>query len=254
MMFFNEYCTFEINEILRIKRDAADYSTKKRNINTLSCRISGKAVFFYDRNEFATDTDSLLFIPKGTEYSQKTDGEEIIAVHLNLYEKNFGGIELFPVIHTMHCSEVFKILYYEWNKKNPGYRYRCTSILYELLSDIMKYKYSEKDTVDAKISNSVIFMKRNFANPHLTIAEIAKQSNISEIYFRKLWEKLYDETPGRYLSALRIKYAKSLLAGTDYAITEIAELAGFLNLKYFSTKFKKITGLTPSEYRNNNII
>lgn len=253
-MFFNEYCTFEISEILKIERDAADYSTKKRSINTLSCRISGKAVFFSGKNEFETDTDSLLFIPKGTEYSQRTDGEEVIAVHLNLYEKFFSGIELFPSIHTMHCSEIFKKLYYEWSKKNPGYRYRCTSILYELLSDIMEYKYSEKNTVDARISNSVIFMKRNFTNPYLTIAEIAKQSNISEIYFRKLWEKLYDGTPGRYLATLRIEYAKSLLAGTDYTVAEIAERAGFLDSKYFSTKFKKAIGLTPVEYRNSNTI
>lgn len=253
-MFFNEYSTFEINEILKIERSATNYATKKRNINTLSCRISGKAVFVYDGNEIDTDTDSLLFIPKGTEYSQRTDDEEVIVVHLNLYEKNFVGIELFPAMHTLHCSEIFRNLYYEWNEKNPGFRHRCTSILYELLSDIMKYKCSKKNTVDAKISNPVIFMKRNFTNPYLTIADIANQSNISEIYFRKLWEKVYDETPGKYLATLRIKYAKSLLAGTDYTIAEIAERAGFLDSKYFSTKFKKAIGLTPVEYRNSNTI
>lgn len=250
-MFFNEYCAFEINEILKIERNTADYATKKRNISTLSCRISGESVFVYDKNEITTAKDTLLFIPKGTEYSQRTDGEEVIAIHLNLYKKSFNGIELFPF---MYCSETFEKLYYEWNEKKPGFRHRCTAILYEFLSDIIKYKCSKKNSVDAKISNSVIFLKRNFTNPYLTIKEIADQSHISEIYFRKLWRKLYDETPMRYLTVMRIEYAKSLLAGTDYTVAEISKRAGFSDSKYFSTKFKKETGMSPGKYRNCGIV
>lgn len=249
-MFFYEYSAFEITEILKIERGASSHATKKRNISTLSCRISGKSVFTYDENEIITDTDTLLFIPKGVEYSQRTDGEEVIAVHLNLYKNLSDGIEVFSGIQIIQCSEIFKQLYDEWSRKDPGFRSRCTALLYELLADIVKYKYSEKNSVASKISNSVVFMKRNFTNPCLSVAEIARQSNLSEIYFRKLWEKLYNEAPGRYLSAMRIRYAKSLLAGTDYSVAEIAERAGFWDSKYFSTKFKKETGMTPHEYRN----
>lgn len=250
-MFFHEYCAFEINEVLKIERGAVSYATKKRNISSLSCRILGKSVFVYEEKEITTDTGTLLFIPRGVEYSQRTEGEEVIVVHLNLYQNLSGGIELFSGMRTMQCVETFKKLYDEWNNKNPGFRHRCTSILYELLADIIKYECSESNSVASRIANSVIFMKRNFANPYLTMAEIARQSCISEIYFRKLWERLYGKTPGRFLATMRIEYAKSLLAGTDYSVAEIAERAGFLNAKYFSTKFKKETGLSPGKYRSN---
>jgi len=54
-----------------------------------------------------------------------------------------------------------------------------------------------------------------------------------------------------YLSEIRIKHAKILLRKVDLKVYEIAVKVGYNNTKYFSDIFKKITGLTPIEYRKN---
>lgn len=52
-----------------------------------------------------------------------------------------------------------------------------------------------------------------------------------------------------YLTHIRIQKAKQLLIGGEWNIADVAEEVGFLDVKYFIKRFKKITGLTPSEYR-----
>ena len=46
-----------------------------------------------------------------------------------------------------------------------------------------------------------------------------------------------------------MEYAKRLLASDYYRVYEVADMAGFSDVKYFSTVFKKETGSTPSEYK-----
>jgi two-component system response regulator YesN len=50
----------------------------------------------------------------------------------------------------------------------------------------------------------------------------------------------------------RIDIARLLLRNTACSISEIAEKTGFLNVSYFSTLFKKITGVNPKRYRSEH--
>jgi AraC-like DNA-binding protein len=55
-----------------------------------------------------------------------------------------------------------------------------------------------------------------------------------------------------YITRIRIEKAKSLMENTDMPIAEIAEKTGFASQSYFSTAFKNCTGLTPSQYKQQN--
>jgi AraC-like DNA-binding protein len=52
-----------------------------------------------------------------------------------------------------------------------------------------------------------------------------------------------------YLNKLKIEFACKLLMDQDLSIMEVCFDSGFNNLSHFNKQFKKITGLTPSEYR-----
>jgi two-component system response regulator YesN len=54
-----------------------------------------------------------------------------------------------------------------------------------------------------------------------------------------------------YLKECRIEKAKELLLRLDLKIYQVAELAGFMNSKYFTDAFKSFTSMTPLEYRNS---
>ena len=52
-----------------------------------------------------------------------------------------------------------------------------------------------------------------------------------------------------YLTELRINKAKELLSGDDLSVQDVAEMVGYQDLKYFSKLFKRITGVSPSDYK-----
>ena len=59
-----------------------------------------------------------------------------------------------------------------------------------------------------------------------------------------LQEKIWD-----YVTRLRIEYAKRLLQNTDKTNYEISNLIGYKSEYHFSRKFKKLVGISPSQFR-----
>ncbi|HPU62820.1 MAG TPA: helix-turn-helix transcriptional regulator, partial [Mobilitalea sp.] len=68
--------------------------------------------------------------------------------------------------------------------------------------------------------------------------------------------KVYKKKTGislkNYINEYRIERAKELLLTSDKSISDIAEAVGFDNFSYFSTLFKKVTGLSPKEFKDNH--
>ena len=86
----------------------------------------------------------------------------------------------------------------------------------------------------------------------LSAAEVANACFISESYLSKLFRKKLDTSFSEYLNFIRIEKAKALLKNTDLMIYEIAEKTGFNTDKYFTMVFKKLTGITPRQYKQNH--
>lgn len=83
----------------------------------------------------------------------------------------------------------------------------------------------------------------------ISISEIADKLRISHAHLINLFKSTVGMTPSDYITGLRIQKAKSLLLDSEYGIQKISELCGFANLYYFSSAFKKSTGLPPTLFR-----
>lgn len=79
--------------------------------------------------------------------------------------------------------------------------------------------------------------------------EIAEQLFLSPEYVSKLYKKETGISLKEYIGEYRIEQAKRLLANDAMRISEVAEETGFENFTYFSTMFKKYTGMTPNQFR-----
>ena len=93
----------------------------------------------------------------------------------------------------------------------------------------------------------------NLSNPNLNLKEMMKEIPISIDHARRLFFKENGQTPIDFLLEKKIEYAKILLTsygmdGSMY-IKEIAFMAGFSDPYYFSKVFKKLTGVSPRQYR-----
>ncbi|HIW56908.1 MAG TPA: AraC family transcriptional regulator [Firmicutes bacterium] len=92
----------------------------------------------------------------------------------------------------------------------------------------------------------------NYYNQQITLADISKMAYMSPTYFSKKFKKVTGFGFNEYLNNVRIKMAASMLAETQYSVTEIARFCGYKDSNYFGDVFKKLMGVSPSKYRKNN--
>jgi len=78
--------------------------------------------------------------------------------------------------------------------------------------------------------------------------------NYEEHYFSYLFKKHFNMNLKKYINILRIYNAQRLLSTTTMNISSIATECGFSSIRNFNIAFKNISGKTPNEYRNTNIL
>lgn len=83
----------------------------------------------------------------------------------------------------------------------------------------------------------------------ITISTVAGFLQISEGYLSRVFKKETDYTFTNYLTYYRIQLAMNLLKDCRLKVYEAADQAGYSDTAYFSAQFKKVTGLSPSEYQ-----
>jgi AraC-like DNA-binding protein len=91
-------------------------------------------------------------------------------------------------------------------------------------------------------------MDRDWATP-LDLDAVAASAGYSRYHFIRVFRQAYGETPGQYLSRRRVERAQELLRGANLTVSEICLTVGFDSLGSFCTRFKQLTGSTPTEYR-----
>lgn len=93
------------------------------------------------------------------------------------------------------------------------------------------------------------YMEEQMDNAELTIDEFAEQLMLSRtIFYRKL-KSIIGLTPVDFIREIRIKRAVQLIDSDEYNFSQVAYMTGFNDPKYFSKCFKKVIGITPSEYK-----
>ena len=93
------------------------------------------------------------------------------------------------------------------------------------------------------------FIRENYARD-ISLSDAAEQVYLNPIYISRLFKEKTGQTFTEYLSKIRIDAAIDLLNHSDLYVYEICEKVGYHNLKYFYMVFRKMTGLSPSEYRS----
>jgi AraC-like DNA-binding protein len=93
-------------------------------------------------------------------------------------------------------------------------------------------------------------ISRRIGEKNLGTALIASEVNLSTNYVRNLFKRHEGQALSDYISQTRAAYAMEMLQESRLSIREISDRAGFINYSYFFTLFKKYTGKTPGEYRD----
>ena len=143
----------------------------------------------------------------------------------------------------------------EAENKQIGYEFILqslnTQIIISLLrntSNSLSYDWN-KEYSDAKTIRHVREYLHSYLCSEFSLDELADFANYSPYHLIRIFKKHTGKTPYKYLMDLRIERAKSLLEKNTCSISEVSILCGFNNRAHFSTVFKRMVGVTPSEYR-----
>lgn len=93
---------------------------------------------------------------------------------------------------------------------------------------------------------------RDYGEP-IALEQLASRAHYSKYHFAREFAASYGETPVAYLTQRRIERAKDLLRSANLAITEVAAIVGFSSVGAFSTRFRRLVGMSPREYRRRHL-
>ena len=85
----------------------------------------------------------------------------------------------------------------------------------------------------------------------LTLADICRDNLVGRSYLQKVFREQTGGGAMEYFGALKVEMAKRMVREGSRNFTEIASLLGYNSIHYFSRHFKKVTGMTPSEYASS---
>lgn len=121
------------------------------------------------------------------------------------------------------------------------------------LNEFIELVYSSQDARKmTQIRPAIDYIHGHYSEP-ITLAEIAKASHLSISRLAHLFKEQMGITPIDYVTGVRIERAKELLLGTDQSCTEICFEAGYTNHSYFTRTFKALVGMTPRQFRVQNL-
>ena len=136
-----------------------------------------------------------------------------------------------------------------------GYQQLLSGYVNMLLGYILSYdntlSQTEKEVTEA-IHQAILFIHNNYQHD-IQSEDIAKSINWGYSRFRKIFLQQTGKTPYQYIQEMRIKQGKFLLLNTTKALKEIAYEVGFSNPDYFSTAFRRITGVSPMAYKKRQL-
>ena len=195
--------------------------------------------------------NDIIYMPKGSDYFVQTwEIGDCYAINFQLSQELKNEPFVFSPKNPNAFAEAFRSAEKAWRTKKEGYVFRCKSQLYGIFSEmrgesLSGYHPSMKTEI---IRPAIEMISENYASGNLSVPELAKLCNVSEVYFRKVFSTVFGLSPIKYINDLKIARAKELLLTQMYSVAEVSEMSGFSDISYFSREFKKAVGVSPSEY------
>lgn len=142
----------------------------------------------------------------------------------------------------------------EYDAREEHYRNRVSTMLHSFILDVahehLLREWTEKKQVtkaEVVAERLIRYMNQNYSKA-LNSSQIEELFDVNFDYINRIVSKMTGYTVFAYLNVLRINNAKQLIATTDLPFNEIAYYVGIEDRYYFSKLFKKLTGMTATQY------
>lgn len=187
--------------------------------------------------------------------------DQLMQVCMIRYYKQYLGLTPVNRIFYDEDGKILKILKEmvdEYQNQNIGYQELFRGKLLEILILTMRkvvQQYGnvpiEKITDSSIVREAVRYFEANYQEKAL-LSNFCKKHHYNTQYMSRLFKKETSLTALEYIQKIRIEKSCDLLVGTSLTIREIAHQTGYEDIKFFNRVFRKMVGMTPSEYRKTS--
>ncbi|WP_019240830.1 MULTISPECIES: response regulator [Bacillus] len=166
--------------------------------------------------------------------------QELIGVCIRFVHKH--GINIREMYHTKLFSSAFLDDF-------------CTlTDLFEWLTDFiltisLNFDYSSRNSMEKRIFSKIEAYILENIDKDISLTRVANVFFYNPTYLSRLFKNKMNINYVMYITEIRMNYAKECLKNSNYSVLEVANMCGYNSYKHFVKTFKKITGITPSEYR-----
>ena len=117
-----------------------------------------------------------------------------------------------------------------------------------MLRSVTETHPSLEQTDGDGISLACAYIEEYYNSP-IDIDDLARVANISKYHFMRQFKQATGRSPHSYLKQIRLQKSCELLMDTDFTVSEVARMCGFLSASHFTSEFKKLYLVTPSHAR-----
>ncbi len=220
--------------------------------------LSGHAVFETRGQQFEAEAGDAFAVLPGEIVKYRTDGAWSVCwisfsgadLRLFLDEVTGGGdVRMMKGCAPAVGKCVNAVLDYRESERGRLLQTRLTSYLFDALSSLSvthRAGAASKSTDRARRAQS--FIEYNYMHG-ISAADVAAYLNIDRTHFYRIFKSCTGQSPESYIMNYRVTKGCELLLNTSLKVTEIARAVGIADVYYFSKLFKKITGTTPTGWR-----
>lgn len=159
----------------------------------------------------------------------------------------------FPIQDHAYCHKIYQLIAMEHILNNT---YKDISIDYFMRIMFNKllesYDYKHISSLHKQLYKLKQDIYRN-SNKDWTVKKMSEMLNVSVGYLEDIYKKTFGVTCIEDVINSRINQAKEYLLYHHYTINEVIELCGYRNTEHFYRQFKKVTGITPTQFRNSKL-
>lgn len=244
-MNFEDMRVREIRAVVRYNTTSSAWEAKGRKDHIIGIQLRGRAEHYFGFGNFEISENSLYFLNQRDDYKTEViEPCEAFSIHFTTYEE----IDT-PSFCTraQNPAAILPILQKAEIAKTSGDGLNLISLLYRLCAEVGRAREKVYSPKDRRILRAKEYIDTHFREDGCVDEAIA-ESELSSRRFTALFKNVYDVTPAKYVTTLKIEYAKDLLITGRLSVGEVGELCSFSDIYYFSKVFKKETGMTPTAF------
>ncbi|REK75781.1 AraC family transcriptional regulator [Paenibacillus paeoniae] len=137
-----------------------------------------------------------------------------------------------------------------WSQGHELERLQVSGLFYQFVHEqFQQLKTAGADVQMPDLATQIARYINEHYDEAISMDALSSLFHYSAHYLVRVFKRKYECSPNEYLIRTRMHYARLRLAGTEVPIKQVAESVGYTDMYYFSKLFKKVTGLTPSQFK-----